>query len=108
MKYKYPKKITIGQTVFHIKYDKKSDDGAKFRYPHKNKRAYIEFGMRNHEANPLAFLGTLIHELKEIIQIEQSTRMFVRGNNSYIFHYTHQQHDDLCGRLAELLTQFIK
>lgn len=33
MEYKYPKKITIGDTKFKIIYDYKTDNGASFRYP---------------------------------------------------------------------------
>jgi len=109
MIFKYPKKISIGDTVFNIKYNYKKDGGAKFQYPDNGKPAYIEFDMLNHKANPLQFLNFVIHELKEIIQIEQATRF---SNNdvsgSYLFCYNHAKHSDLCCRLTELLTHFIK
>ena len=108
MKFKYPKKITIGDTVFTIEYDYTCDDGAYFQYPDKGKKALLKFGMKNHKANPEQFLNHLIHELKEIIQVEQSTRLFRRGADSYEFHYTHSEHSDLCSRLSGLLLNFLK
>jgi len=108
MKYKYPKKITIGDTVFHIKYNWKKDNGARFKYPTEGKKARIEFDMLNHKTSPLQFLNFLIHEFKEIIQIEQCTRFYNRGHANYEFHYDHIQHSDMCCRLTELLTHFIK
>ena len=109
MKYKYPKKILIGSTEFKITYDYKSDHGAEFSYQRNGKGAFIKFGMKEHKTNPLLFFMMLIHELKELIQIEQ----YVRYNkpseySTYIFMYDHGQHDDLCCRLAGLLSKFIK
>jgi len=108
MKFKFPKYIDIGDTRFHITYDYKNDDGASFQYPSKGKKAYIKFGMLNHNVNKLQFLNFVIHELKEIIQIEQAARF---SNNdvtgSYLFSYNHAKHSDLCCRLSELLTHFI-
>ena len=108
MKYKYPKKLLVGSTKFKVIYDYKWDGGAEFSYPIEGKKAFIRFGMANHKRNKGEFLELLIHELKEMIQIEQSTRLFNVGNNSYEFHYSHMQHQDLCSRLAGLLAQFIK
>ena len=108
MKYKYPKKITIGDTKFKIIYDYKNDDGAEFSYPSQGKKGYIKFGMANHKKHPEQFLNYIIHELKEIIQIEQSTRLWRRGTECYEFHYTHAEHTDLCARLSSLLREFIK
>ena len=106
MKYKYPKKIVIGNTEFKIKYNYKKD-GAEFLYSSPNKKAYIIFGMACHKKNPEQFLGLIIHELKEIIQIEQSTRLWRRGTDEYEFHYTHVEHADLCNRLSNALVKFI-
>ena len=107
MKYKYPKKIVIGNTKFKIKYNYKKD-GAEFLYPSRNKKGYIIFGMACHKKNPEQFLGLIIHELKEIIQIEQSTRLLRRGADIYEFHYTHAEHADLCNRLSNALEPFIQ
>ena len=54
-------------------------------------------------------INKILHELKEIIQIEQATR-FKRIDEScnYEFHYSHKEHTELCSRLAGLLSQFIK
>ena len=108
MKYKYPKSISIGDTKFKIIYDYKSDEGAQFSYPTNKRRAFIRFDMKNHRKNPEQFLNILIHELKEIIQIEQSTRMWRRGSDNYEFHYTHSEHTDLCSRLSRAVLKFIK
>lgn len=106
MKFKFPKKIQIGETEFKVIYDYKGT-GASFIYPDSTTPAFIKFGMKNYKSNPLTFLGHLIHELKEIIQVEQTTRFSNRDEN-YIFSYNHPQHDDLCSRLAGLLNNFIK
>lgn len=108
MKYKYPKKIVIGDTVFKIIYDYNCDEGASFNYPTNGKKAFVKFGMKNHKINSREFLHFIIHEFKEIIQIEQSTRMHNRGADIFEFHYKHQEHSDLCCRLSEILTRFIK
>ena len=52
-------------------------------------------------------LSILIHELKEIIHVEQGTR-YDRNDEfkAYEFHYTHKEHTELCSRLAGLLSQF--
>lgn len=106
MQFKYPKKIKIGSTLFLIRYNK-DHNGASLSYPDGENKAFIEFGMRGHKNNPLRYLELVIHELKEIIQIEQSTR-YQRGGSGYTFIYTHDEHEDLCGRLAGLLSKFIK
>ena len=108
MEYKFLKKITIGDITFKIIYDYKSDAGASFCYPDDNKSAFIKFGMKNYKVNPASFLMMLIHEVKEILHIEQSTRFWRRGLDSYEFHYTHAEHSDLCSRLAGILLQFMK
>lgn len=109
MKFKYPKEIIIGETKFEVKYSKKVS-GGEFQYPWKGKRGYIKFGIADIQVNPIRHLAVIIHELKEIVQIEQSTRYTRRdehSDNSYEFHYTHKEHTDLCARLAGLLTHFI-
>jgi len=107
MEYKYPKKIRVGCTTFNIIYDRKNDDGASFSYPHKGKPAFVKFGLKDHKVDPLMFLDYIIHEFKEIIQIEQEVRLRDRSNQC-LFNYQHNQHSDLCSRLAGVLSQFIK
>ncbi len=109
MKFKYPKKIIVGDTEFHIKYNYKSESGAKFQYPDKGEKAFVEFGMLNHKANPQQFLNFVIHEFKEIIQVEQATRYCSNDvSGTYLFSYNHVKHSDLCCRLSEILTHFIR
>lgn len=110
MKFKFPKKIMIGDTLFHITYDKKTN-GAEFQYPYKGEKAYINIGIRNIKVNPTRVLSMIIHELKEIIQIEQVVRFDRRdehSDNTYEFHYSHKEHSDLCSRLGGLLDNFIQ
>jgi len=110
MKIKKLKKITIGDVVWDIKWDKKKDDG-EFVYPwgKEKTRGFIRIGIIDEKVNPTRVLGILIHELKEIIQVEQSVR-YIRTDEhkNYEFHYTHKDHTDLCARLAGLLNEFIK
>ena len=107
MKIKFIKKILIGDTVFKIIYDK-TYEGAEFHYATEKEKAYIKFGMKDYKNNQLGFIGMLIHELKEIIQTEQGSRIYNSSNNNFEFHYNHKEHQDLCSRLAGLLDQFIK
>ena len=105
MKFKYPKKILIGSTEFKMKYDKKGY-GGDFAYPYEGKNAFIRLGM-NHPNSRI--LEVFIHEIKEIIQYEQGTRLEgTTVSQSYRFHYGHQEHSDLCSRIAGCLIQFIK
>ena len=110
MKIKKIKKITIGDVVWNIKWDKK-EDGGSFTYPWGKKKieGTIRISIIDEKVNPLRVLGILIHELKEVIQVEQSVR-YDRGDESknYEFHYSHKEHTDLCSRLAGLLNEFIK
>ena len=108
MKIKHLKEIIIGDAKFQMKWDKKSDDG-EFSYPWKKEKAFIRIGCRDEKHSIEHVLNVLIHELKEIIQIEQATR-FKRIDEScnYEFHYSHKEHTELCSRLAGLLSQFIK
>ena len=107
MKYRDPKKITIGSTNFKVKYNGGEPvQEAHFSYRGDNEHPYphIYFGTRKGDE----FLELVIHELKEIIQIEQDTRLLKRNDNTFIFNYTHAEHTDLCARLAGLLNEFIK
>ena len=109
MKFKFPKTITIGETIFHIEYDYKKENGASFQYALNGEKAFFKFGMLNHKNNPLEFFSMLIHELKEVIQIEQGTRFRRNANSdSCMFVYNHKEHTDMCCRLTSLLEQFIK
>lgn len=65
---------------------------------------HIFFGLNG----SICFLELVIHELKEIIQLEQDTRHTKRNEVQRIFAYNHAEHTDLCARLAGLLTKFIK
>ena len=102
------KKIVIGDTEFQVKWDKKIGGGS-FHYPRENEKAEIVIGMIEEKINPIGILNIIIHELKEIIQVEQRTRYDRQDENrAYEFHYTHKEHTDLCSRLAGLLVQFYK
>jgi len=106
MKLKKIKKIVIGDTEFQIKWNKKESGGA-FNYPNKNKKALITIGIEDEKINPIGVLNVIIHELKEIIQVEQRVRYDRQDEfKAYEFHYTHKEHTDLCSRLAGLLVQF--
>ena len=108
MEYKYPKKVTVGSEVFNIIYDYKNDDGASFSFPKDGKPAYVKFGMKCHKVSPLFFLDCVIHEFKEIIQMEQGSQAFFPARSHYEFHYSHGEHTDLCSRLAQVVSLFIK
>jgi len=103
MKFKFPKKITIGDVVWKIKY-LKDYAGGSFLY----KDHTINIGIKHYKNNPTRTLNVIIHELKEIIQVENDTRL-ERGNNDsdYVFVYGHREHTDICRRLAGLLVEFI-
>jgi hypothetical protein len=107
MKYKCPKKITIGSVIFKIKYNKgKGDLDAHFSYQGDDEHPYphIYFGGRGGDE----FLEVVIRELKEIIQIEQDVRFYSGDDGSLVFSYSQAEHTDLCARLAGLLREFIK
>jgi len=110
LKLKFPKSVLIGNVEFKIKLDKKSSGGSFEYWDDENKMTggEITIGTFLLKVSPLSVLGVIIHELKEIIQVEQGTRFNVPYDNSYEFHYNHRQHTDLCSRLAGLLSQFIK
>ena len=108
MKIKQLKKITIGDVVWYIKWDK-NVSGASFGYATDELQSELIIGIRTIKTNPEHVLAILIHELKEILHVEQHTR-FSCGDAEglYEFHYSHRDHTNLCCRLAGLLTQFIE
>jgi hypothetical protein len=108
MKFKYPKKILIGATVFKITYDTARPQSAEWSFPYKNKPGYIIFGMREHKANPLGFVELVIHEVKEILQAMQSTLISNPTDGSCMFHYSHAEHEVVCAQLAGILSNFIE
>ena len=115
LKLKFPKTILIGDTNFKVKTDKKRN-GGEFYYwdddekkKNKKKGGCIIIGTCLLNINPIEVLTTIIHELKEVIQVEQCVRFVIpRSSSSYLFNYNHEQHTDFCSRLAGLLSQFIK
>ena len=83
MKFKFPKKITIGDVVWKIKY-LKDYAGGSFLY----KDHTINIGIKHYKNNPTRTLNVIIHELKEIIQVEQGVRFEdPTENKNYQFHY---------------------
>jgi hypothetical protein len=101
MKLKKLKKIQIGDIDWDIVWDKESS-GGQFNYQEKK----IEIGT---EIGDIRTFGCLLHELKEIINVEQSTRYSKRtSSEEYMFMYDHAQHDDLCARLSGLLSKFLQ
>ena len=113
MKLKFPKKIIIGDTVFKIRLDSKTSAASFFYYDQNNVKAIeggeIKIGTYLLKVNPIRVFSEIIHELKEIIQVEQGARLRDPSvTENYEFHYNHKQHTDLCSRLAGLLNEFIK
>ena len=109
MELKFPKSIKIGASKFKITYDKGMWGGNVNYYDEKEKTALIVIGTKHLKEHPLRILTTIIHELKEIIQIEQGTRYNETNNEGeYLFSYNHKQHTDFCERLTGLLEEFIK
>ena len=110
MRLNHIKKITIGDTIWEVRWDKKKS-GGEFSYcwPEKKIKPFIRISIIDEKLNPTSVLNIIIHELKEIIHVEQSTR-FRRGDEdkSYEFHYTHKEHTEMCSMLAGLLNEFIK
>ena len=114
MKLKFPKKITIGEIELKVKTDIKRAGGEFFYWSKNDKTGKIErgeliIGTKLLEVNQSKVLGTIIHELKEMIQEEQCVR-FQKADekDNFEFHYNHSQHTDFCSRLAGLLKEFIK
>lgn len=101
MKINQINRIRVGSTDFKIVWNKSVDGGA---FSYKDKKLTI--GIKNRTT--VEIFNTIIHELKEMIHIEQWTR-FDDGSASgqYLFVYNHDRHDELCSRLAGLLEQFI-
>lgn len=91
----------IGSVPWNIVWDKK-DGGGSFNYGSRK----IIIGLKDN--SNVQLLEIIIHELKEIIQIEQATRYNrIDADNNYEFHYSHKEHTDLCARLSGLLNEFI-
>jgi len=113
MKLKFPKTIRIGDVTYNVKTDKERSD-AEFYTWSKNKkgkvmRGDILIGTHLLEIEPITVLASIIHELKEIIQMEQATRFQDPSEKeNYQFHYHHKEHTDLCARLAGALSEFLK
>ena len=106
MKFKHPKKLRIGSTVFKVKYDY-GFMGASFDYG-AGVKPNIIFGLDGVKENPGLFLELVMHELTEILHHEQSTRLFNPGTDGFEFHYCHKEHQAVCSNLAGLLTKFIR
>lgn len=101
MKIKRPKSIMIGSRKYKIKYVT-GNNGGSFDYI----TGKMEIGVSKHDT--LRTLEVIIHELKEMIQMEQWCRYSGSASNNFIFVYDHDKHTDLCARLAGLLDKFIK
>lgn len=106
MKFRKIKKIDIGSVVFKVTWDKTKGDG-EFWWPDKKDVAEIIIGTKHEKTNPTLVLEIIIHELKEIIQVQQLAR-WNRGNGDERYVYNHAQHTDLCSRLAGLLPKFVR
>lgn len=110
MKIKFPKTIKIGDTIFKVKVDPKKVGGS-FCYWNKKKKEGGELiiGTELLKISPIRVLATIIHELKEIIQVEQGVRFEdPTADDNFQFHYHHKEHTDLCARLAGALIEFLK
>lgn len=114
MKIKFPKKIIIGDIELLVETDIKKVGGEFFFWDEDSKTKKIKkgkliIGTKLLEVNPIRILSTIIHELKEAIQENQSVRYQRPDEKACIeFHYDHRYHDDLCARLAALLNEFLK
>ena len=108
MKLKFPKKIMIGSAEFLIEKNPEIA-GGDFTYCNKGKKGKITIGTKHLKSSPTRVLETIIHELKEVIQVEQSVRYqrLDLEEGEYLFSYGHKEHTDLCSRLAGLLNYFI-
>jgi hypothetical protein len=101
MKIKRLKKIIIGSTVFKIEW-KKSLEVGNFDYD----KEIIKIGCKYSEQETF---NSLIHILKEILNIQQNTRFAkTYKTDDYIFVYDHYQHTDLCNLLSDLIYQFLE
>ena len=112
MKLKFPKKIKIGAYAFKVILDPKTRGANAKYYEEKDGKvlpATIVIGTFYLKTNPTAVFENIIHELKELIQIEQGVHYAnPTEERSYEFHYKHKEHTDLCSRLAGLLEEFIQ
>lgn len=108
MKYKFPKKITLGNTQFNIRYDK-SDGGGSFAYPFKNTPGLIVIGTKELKSNPNDFLSIVTHELSEILHVELYQR-FNHGDNkaNFLFSYSHKEFTIHTNLLVTALREFIQ
>ena len=112
MKLKFPKTIQINDITFKVITDPEWE-GASLTYWDKDKKGNatlgnIKIGTYLLKTNPFSVLSLIIHELKEIIQIEQGTRYHKPSDESYEFHYNHKEHQAMCSQLGGLLKEFIK
>ena len=107
MKLKFPKTLKVDEQVFKIVYDPKAHD-ASFAFADGKKPATVRIGIADLSTAPLSVLSRIVHELKEIIHIQQATRYRRIDNDEYEFHYSHKEHTEMCCRLAGLLDEFIK
>lgn len=103
----------IGDVEFKVETNIKRASGEFFYWEKDDKTGEIKpgkiiIGTKTLKANPTKVFSIIMHELKEIIQEEQSVR-FQRADEDgcYEFHYNHSQHTDLCARLAGLLKEFL-
>ena len=102
MKIKRLKKVLIGSAIWKIEWVKNSDNGS-FDYV----TEIIKIPAKGN--TEVRIFEILMHELKEIIQCEQFTRLYGKSTEQqYVFVYNHDQHTDLCARLSGLLSKFIK
>jgi len=102
MKLKYPKTVRGGTFAFKVKYEKKNDEGSFQYYP----QPVIKIGIKS--GSVPRTLEIIIHELKELIQVEQFVRFSdPSATDSFQFVYSHKEHADFCSRLAGLLEEFI-
>lgn len=106
MKLKFPKTIKVGSEVFEVRLDKKNVD-AEFSFAFQGKPAFIRIGIEDIKVSKIAVLERIIHELKEIIQVDQRVRYRKPDDNAYEFHYGHREHTQFCSILASILDEFI-
>lgn len=108
MKFKFPKKVMIGDAVFEVKYDK-TKGGAEFCLGWEDEKPNIIIGMKHYKSDEGDFLNKIIHELTEIIHVTLNTRYRSPDNDTnYHFCYHHKEHTTACTMLAGLLREFIK
>ena len=93
------KNITIGDIDYRIVWDEKQSGGS---FSARDKKIIIGTNLGTTRT-----FGVLLHELKEMIQMEQGTRFLGNTTDDFVFFYGHAQHSDLCSRLTEYLTKFL-